>query len=405
MNKIISLIFHVLFFIWAIFSLTLITKIPERYLPILELLPFIIAAIAFILAYKFNRSLVIYSSSLFLLIYLYLVFSPLLYSPALNTQQQLLSLNSLTIFLALNTILLCFYSERGIFTSIGISRFIFILLQAAGIIWLIQSKQAQWLDLLTQTLFPALEVKLAFLWQTTILVLLVSIIVISSSYLTRANPFRSAIFVSMFLLIYAMTLNAKDLLSLSVLCSYALILPLLTLISESYRMAFMDDLTNLPGRRALNEDLNTLGSNYVIAMLDVDHFKKFNDTYGHDAGDDVLQLLGARLKGVKGGGKPFRYGGEEFTIVFSGASLGDVKEPLEDLREAVASKKFALRKQERRKKNKTPKKNTNQRHVSVTISIGYAERNNKATTPSAVLKASDKALYRAKKKGRNCVCK
>lgn len=400
MNKLFSLSLHIIFFVLAILSLTLITEIPERYLPILELLPFVLLVLSFILGYKFNRSLVIYSALLFSLLYAYFLLSPPLSSVLHNV-----TLNSLTIFLVLNVTLLCFYSERGIFTSVGIGRFALIFFQAAGIIWLIYNKQSGWHTAVSQIIFSALEIKISFLAQPALLAIFLSIILISSSYLTRANPFRSAIFVSMFLLIYAMTLPLNEFLKQSVLLSYALLLPLLTLVGESYRMAFVDDLTNLPGRRALNEMMNKLGGNYVIAMLDVDHFKKFNDTYGHDAGDDVLQLLGSRLKGVTGGGKPFRYGGEEFTIVFSGASIADIKEHLEYLREAVASKKFALRKQERRKKNKHSRKKTDQRHVTVTISIGYAERNNKNSTPAAVLKASDKALYRAKKKGRNCVSK
>ena len=170
-------------------------------------------------------------------------------------------------------------------------------------------------------------------------------------------------------------------------------------------MSYVDELTDLPGRRALNETLNKLGSKYVLAMLDVDHFKKFNDTYGHDAGDDVLRLLGNRLKRITGGGKPFRYGGEEFTLVFAGMSLSEVSEHLEKLRENVANNKFILRKQERRIKGKRSIKKENRRYVKVTISIGYAERNDKAKTPNQVLKLSDKALYKAKRKGRNCISK
>lgn len=86
-------------------------------------------------------------------------------------------------------------------------------------------------------------------------------------------------------------------------------------------MAYQDELTSLPGRRALKEYLLKLGSEYTIAMFDIDHFKKFNDTHGHDVGDQVLRMVASKLATVSGRGKSFRYGGEEFTLVFSEKSL------------------------------------------------------------------------------------
>ena len=72
-------------------------------------------------------------------------------------------------------------------------------------------------------------------------------------------------------------------------------------VHEAYQMAYRDELTGLPGRRALNDRLERLGRNYVIAMADVDHFKKFNDTHGHDVGDEVLKLVASQLRKVGGG--------------------------------------------------------------------------------------------------------
>jgi len=105
----------------------------------------------------------------------------------------------------------------------------------------------------------------------------------------------------------------------------ALLIMQLAVIQESHNMAFRDDLTGLPSRRALNEQLPGLGSRYAIAMVDVDHFKRFNDTYGHDVGDQVLKVVAARLMGVTGGGRPFRYGGEEFTVLFPGQECQGVR--------------------------------------------------------------------------------
>ena len=108
-------------------------------------------------------------------------------------------------------------------------------------------------------------------------------------------------------------------------------------------MAFRDELTGIPSRRALNEQLAALGNRYAIAMLDVDHFKKFNDTYGHDLGDQVLKMVAAHIARVGGGGKAFRYGGEEFTVLFPGTDAEDAIPHLEALREEIESYRMALR--------------------------------------------------------------
>ncbi|MER3423211.1 MAG: GGDEF domain-containing protein, partial [Nitrospiraceae bacterium] len=69
----------------------------------------------------------------------------------------------------------------------------------------------------------------------------------------------------------------------------------LAVLQTSYAMAYHDDLTGLPGRRALNETLLKLSGRYTIAMVDVDHFKTFNDQYGHDVGDQVLRMVASHV--------------------------------------------------------------------------------------------------------------
>jgi GGDEF domain-containing protein len=181
---------------------------------------------------------------------------------------------------------------------------------------------------------------------------------------------------------------------------------LIAAIQDGYRLAFHDELTGLPGRRALMNETMKLGSRYAIAMLDVDHFKKFNDTYGHDVGDQVLRMVASRMEMVGGGGKAFRYGGEEFTVVFSGKSSDEAVEHLDSLRQNIKESGFTIRSKDRKRKNAANRSNgkaRNGRKVSVTISIGVAERSDNNPSPDAVIKAADQALYRAKKDGRNRV--
>src|SRR5258706_15431657 len=85
-----------------------------------------------------------------------------------------------------------------------------------------------------------------------------------------------------------------------------------SLIETSYVLAYHDELTGIRGRRAFNEALLSLDQQYAIAIVDIDHFKNFNDTYGHGTGDQVLRMVATRLAEVSGGGQGFRFGGRGF---------------------------------------------------------------------------------------------
>ncbi|MCG9555095.1 GGDEF domain-containing protein [Vibrio sp. Isolate31] len=180
-------------------------------------------------------------------------------------------------------------------------------------------------------------------------------------------------------------------------------------MSASHDMAFNDQLTNIPGRHALEVDMKHLGRKYSMAMVDIDHFKKFNDTYGHDIGDDVLKLVARILRETTGGAKAYRYGGEEFTIIFKGKYSEQVKEHLQALISEVQNYDMAIRNNHERpddhelgmkKRGKNAKPSE---VVNVTVSIGLSDS---TTTrhPEEVLKLADKALYKAKKTGRNKLC-
>ena len=180
---------------------------------------------------------------------------------------------------------------------------------------------------------------------------------------------------------------------------------LAALLQESHQLAFRDELTGLLGRRALQERLRSLGPRYALAMVDIDHFKKFNDAHGHDIGDQVLKLVAGRLANVAGGGVAYRYGGEEFSVLFPDRDAAQAMPHLEAVRGAIERYRMAVRADDRPKEpddtvtlrgNKQPQKT-----LSVTISIGVAERGGELRSPAQVLKAADDALYRAKEAGRN----
>lgn len=194
----------------------------------------------------------------------------------------------------------------------------------------------------------------------------------------------------------------------------------ISIIENSYLLAYHDELTTLPSRRAFNDALLRLQDPFSIAVVDIDHFKRFNDTYGHDTGDEVLRLVAASLARVTGGGQAYRCGGEEFAILFPGRTVPEVVEHLEQLRSRIASAEFRLRSADRRQTLRGPdRRNVRGRAsagravrkftqtpaaaLSVTVSIGVAASSMERPHPDGVLEAADKALYRAKDNGRNRV--
>jgi GGDEF domain-containing protein len=180
----------------------------------------------------------------------------------------------------------------------------------------------------------------------------------------------------------------------------------LSVVESTYAMAYLDELTGLPARRALVNDLGVLGGTYALAMVDIDHFKKLNDKHGHDIGDEVLKLVATLLAKAPGGGRAYRYGGEEFTLLYSGRTSDAARPHLEAVRASIEGARFTLRAWNRpRSKPPDGKRRRRRRSVKlkVTVSLGIAHADGGGLEPKDVLKQADQALYDAKKAGRNRV--
>ena len=168
-------------------------------------------------------------------------------------------------------------------------------------------------------------------------------------------------------------------------------------LEQVRRDATTDGLTNLANRKAFDEELeracaeaDEAGVAITLAVLDIDHFKNFNDTWGHQTGDQVLRYV-ASVIGRVGAPPRFaaRFGGEEFAIIFAQESARQVERTLNDIREEVASRMLKRR-------------STNEDLGAITISAGFAERA-RAETLHALVDRADAALYTSKRSGRNRV--
>ena len=168
-------------------------------------------------------------------------------------------------------------------------------------------------------------------------------------------------------------------------------------LQNSVELALTDPLTGLFNRRYMETHVGTLversavrGKSLSVLILDIDYFKSINDSFGHDAGDEVLREFADRLKkSIRGIDLACRYGGEEFVVVMPDTDLGVATIVAERIRRRIAGEPFPVEK--------------GAKSLEVTISVGIAARVGPQDNASQILKRADEALYRAKRDGRNRV--
>ncbi|MDA7687056.1 GGDEF domain-containing protein [Pseudomonadales bacterium] len=401
------LIVPLLLLLAAIISLNYLSEIPSDYVKLLKLLPYGLFVIVIGLSHYFNRSR-FFSAALLMAVAFWLIQNRL--QTNLEEALPFYLFTTVSILLPFGLALLAVIPEKGLWNRHGIVPILVgPLLLTAACIFVSTGGNSQLhaiFQLMPLRPYPGLITSLyASAWVgITILV--------SLCYLLIRNAEAESSFTICIVLSFITLAKFDQLLISTIMFSAAGLTMILSLLKSSFEMAYRDELTGLLGRRALNEKLRGLGSRYVVAMIDIDHFKKFNDTHGHDVGDDVLKIVANHIAETTGGGTPYRYGGEEFCVIFPGKSLKPCAPHLEAVREAIGDHRITLRDRKTRPKNaqagaknrnQKPDKKRRKKTVSVTISIGIAERTDLIDKPDQVMKAADKALYRAKQNGRNCL--
>jgi len=310
--------------------------------------------------------------------------------------------NAAALLVPLNLAGLSFIAERGLVTARGLLRLAIILPQPPIVALLCRPEQAGLAALLEHRLVDIPFVGGLPIAQPALLAFGIAFGLVTVRFICRPDLIAGGFMWALVAALLALTAGRIGAVSTLYFATAGLIL-VVSVIESSYVLAYRDELTGLRTRRALTEALLKLGGRYAVAMIDVDHFKKFNDQYGHDAGDQLLRMVAAKLTKVLGDERAFRYGGEEFCVLFPGQSIQDAIPHLEILRRAVEASSFTLRDPDRpAKKPKKPSSNGAPTQT-VTVSIGVAEGKDRSTDPQEVIKAADEALYRAKNAGRNMV--
>jgi len=380
--------------------------VADSLLPLVPAYSYAVAVVGLFLGWRFARSRIVFA-----IVLLALADRALLEFAAGDAAvdgMDRVVFNAVALLLPLNLVAFAMMPDRGVFSLRSLLPPIPLLLQVLLVAWVVRSEHRELVAWLEYPIVDPGHVTWTAVSQPALIAFGLAFVLQAVRFVRKPKAIESGFLWALPAAFLALSGDRIGWLSTSYFATTGLIL-VVSLLETSYRMAYFDELTELPGRRALNEQLLRLGKRYSVALVDIDHFKKCNDTYGHDIGDQVLRMVASKLRGVSGGGKAYRYGGEEFAVLFRGKSLKEVRPTLEALRETIEATPFILR--GRRRPRAKPTEQTSspgagrkaRKYVSVTVSIGVAERVDPKEDPRDVIKAADEALYRAKGAGRNRV--
>ncbi len=358
-------------------------------------LPYFLLGISAFLSWKMNQLSIVFSSFIFAVCYLMM-------APPLPPETLLVKARALSVLTPL-TLLVVFWTPQGrLFGTAGLYMLSATVFSFGGLRMMLRSDPKAAAKLFEHQLPLHLDFwKLPDLSIVFFLIFTFVILRLKDKDLKR---YGLSVFFCLPGLIYLLNrfamqeamephILAMFFTSIGMVCIYAM-------YQVYWQKIYIDQLTEIPNRRALDEALMRMGRIYAIVMVDIDHFKQFNDNYGHEEGDNVLRFVASHLA-TESGGRAYRYGGEEFCILYY-TDADEAFPMVEEIRSSLEKKDFYIRAP--RKKEDRPKKKPlteAPRKVTVTVSMGLASPSQTAPTPEAVRKCADRALYEAKARGRN----
>lgn len=360
---------------------------------LIKVIPYVIALLAIFMSVWYQNSNSFYLVCFILVSYIFISISKN-HFPMLTEAVTMLS-----ILLPINTVWLSFSQERGIFSTYGRNKAVIVSIQ---LIWVFINTMRKSSIAVTQDMISQIFIGIK---APAVVLYILAVGILLSCYILKRR-YMDLIYVTVLISSIIAFYFSNRILLVAIFTSAVFVIMVIAMFDVSYSLAFYDTLTGVLSRRALEQELLKLGNRkYAIAMVDLDHFKKINDTYGHDIGDEVLKMVASILNSTFSKAKVFRYGGEEFVVLFTGKGNKEILPQLERARKAVECRPFILRSDKRpdEKQNKYNKYSRGKGKINITVSIGLAQKTELLKSCYDVIKKADEALYKSKNGGRNCV--
>lgn len=308
--------------------------------------------------------------------------------------------HAISFLLPINLCLFAFMKRRGVMKWQSIWFFSAILLQGCGVAFIYQNKSLGFGAFLEYSSVKWALLEHIPLSQLALFAFGIAFVYYLFLYIRTRGVIERSFCWALIAIFYALALSRIGPVS-SIYFSTAGLIFVISVIENIYVEGFQDEVTNLPTGKSMHGILSQLDRGYTLALIEVDNFERLKENHGRRLSKQVLRSVGSKLTSVTGGGKPFRYRGEVFAIVFPGMFLQDMLPKIEELRQTI--KKLGPILHSQKSPGKKPRKLKRieilANKIPVTVSIGVAERSDADMSPQQAILKAEEALSTAKREG------
>lgn len=308
--------------------------------------------------------------------------------------------HAISFLLPINLCLFAFMKRRGDMKWQSIWFLGAILLQGCGVAFIYQNKSLGFGAFLEYSSVKWALLEHIPLSQLALFAFGIAFVYYLFLYIRTRGVIERSFCWALISIFYALALSRIGPVS-SIYFSTAGLIFVISVIENIYVEGFQDEVTNLPTGKSMHGILSQLDRGYTLALIEVDNFERLKENHGRRLSKQVLRSVGSKLTSVTGGGKPFRYRGEVFAIVFPGMFLQDMLPKIEELRQTI--KKLGPILHSQKSPGKKPRKLKRieilANKIPVTVSIGVAERSDADMSPQQAILKAEEALSTAKREG------
>jgi diguanylate cyclase (GGDEF)-like protein len=378
----------------------LIPILPEYVISFLQFLPYVLLLIiiANSISHQQSRELNIAIS----LIMSYWLMRNLIWPTDTNDATATILFVLIGPLIALNFIIVTILPEKGIQNKNGIHLLLLMSFELMFLIWIVNLTPELFLKYLYYPYFVSEIFDLSPMYQSSIIInVIVFFILLIKAILKQQVVFTGYLgaFISIVLAQHFINTPITSMVYFSVAC----LILIMAISLNSYRLSKIDIITELPSLRSFKGQLKKLDDHFCIALVDIDEFKEMTDEYGQDVCDQILRMIASRSLLLGRKGFPYRYGDQEFALIFYDMQLHEANKYLATLCDSIANEPFMLRSSKRPffKPNFTPSlgqsaRNSKYKSIPISVSVGIAEKKPHHNNASDVLTTAREALDRAK---------